>query len=736
MKILATTYLLFWGLLLNAQATDYFDDIQANFRQSAAHRKAGNWQAALPPMLQAATIAHQNNDNKRLVQCLNELGNIYNYLGQYHLAIQVLDSSHQLLQISPNSKYYLTATIKLAEAHAALSHKAATKANLAELFKITKANQDSLKLAHGYTVAGVLYTNLNQFDSSAMYYDSAITLYQALGNASQLANTQHNLGIVLSKQSNYQQALTAYLNALRYFEQHQIESQAANVYNSIATLFEKQKDSTSAINYLKAGLQKAKPGSKLEGLLNYSLGNTLLGQAQYDSAIVHYYNALNTWKALNDTVRIVNTYLSLAQATLKTAPASATAPTNLIDSVAPYVIGITDSTLLAEYQTTLGEHLLAKQKPAQALKVLIAAAATFQDRGLPERLFRVWWLQRSAYRQLNDFENYSRLTSLHDSINILFNNQQKQASLQELAVKYETEKREQQIEFLETVQQETETRLLFQNRFLWTISALAVTLFVLAAFIYRSRTKLAKKNIAIQKLNEEQKELNEELHAANDQLELRANELIKMNRTIEELNSELNHRTLNHLELIQSYYELGTYQAEKPELREAMKHGMLKLETMVELYQMLHTQIAENPNLSLQQYMGKLLQKLLQLAALPPEVLTVNGHDLVLPNKTMLYMGIIVTELVTNSIKYGHQQGQQLNINIHWGTENKGEFALTVQDNGPGLEQPPESLKDNSFGLKMVYLLTQQLNGTLQYHYRQGANWQLQLANTFALQTS
>jgi two-component sensor histidine kinase len=80
-----------------------------------------------------------------------------------------------------------------------------------------------------------------------------------------------------------------------------------------------------------------------------------------------------------------------------------------------------------------------------------------------------------------------------------------------------------------------------------------------------------------------------------------------------------------------------------------------------------------------------------------------------------------VNELLTNSYKYIPLLQKKKSVEINLQTIDDGTYELTFKDNGPGL--PPNINFDNSqtLGLKLIRGLSQQIRGSVTYHYEQGS---------------
>ena len=77
--------------------------------------------------------------------------------------------------------------------------------------------------------------------------------------------------------------------------------------------------------------------------------------------------------------------------------------------------------------------------------------------------------------------------------------------------------------------------------------------------------------------------------------------------------------------------------------------------------------------------------------------------------------GLIVNELVTNSLKYAFPEGttnprKEVTVQL---TTQANQHILEVQDNGVGLPTGLDVEKSSSLGLRLVSMLTRQLKGQL-----------------------
>jgi len=81
---------------------------------------------------------------------------------------------------------------------------------------------------------------------------------------------------------------------------------------------------------------------------------------------------------------------------------------------------------------------------------------------------------------------------------------------------------------------------------------------------------------------------------------------------------------------------------------------------------------------------------------------------------TAVPLGLIVNELITNALKYAFPKGKKGQIEVQLAQKSTDKLILKVIDNGIGQEDD-DFTKGTGFGMQLIQLLTQQLNGTMKH---------------------
>ncbi len=180
----------------------------------------------------------------------------------------------------------------------------------------------------------------------------------------------------------------------------------------------------------------------------------------------------------------------------------------------------------------------------------------------------------------------------------------------------------------------------------------------------------------------------------------------------EVLLQEIHHRVKNNMQIISSLLSLQSNHTGSEEATEVLKESRGRVKSMA----MIHEKLYHSPNLSLlnmKEYLNNLVRDILRSYSSVSSNITANidVEEIYLNIDTALPMGLIVNELVSNSIKHAFPDG---NGNINVKLEYNGElYILTVSDNGIGLLDDVDPFESSSLGLKLVINLSIQLEGNL-----------------------
>ena len=101
--------------------------------------------------------------------------------------------------------------------------------------------------------------------------------------------------------------------------------------------------------------------------------------------------------------------------------------------------------------------------------------------------------------------------------------------------------------------------------------------------------------------------------------------------------------------------------------------------------------------------------------------MAVQVDDVLLDIETAVPCGLIINELISNSLKHGFVGREDRGtIRVHFRTVG-WRYVLEISDDGVGLPKGFSAESTSSMGMEIVSILTQQLDGRLQYKSIDGA---------------
>ena len=172
-----------------------------------------------------------------------------------------------------------------------------------------------------------------------------------------------------------------------------------------------------------------------------------------------------------------------------------------------------------------------------------------------------------------------------------------------------------------------------------------------------------------------------------------------------ELLSELQHRAKNSFAMISSLINMAAYRV-APEARDQLEQLDSRVRAISELYTLLYAQ-GSSIDVRLGEYCGQVASSIVGLSRMI--ALESSLEDLRVPVKEAAVLGLILTELVTNAVKYAFPEGRRGVIVVTLGRCVAG-AVLEVRDDGVGMPDGPEG-QGGGTGLELVRGLAQQLDG-------------------------
>ena len=185
---------------------------------------------------------------------------------------------------------------------------------------------------------------------------------------------------------------------------------------------------------------------------------------------------------------------------------------------------------------------------------------------------------------------------------------------------------------------------------------------------------------------------------------------------------EIHHRVKNNLQIISSLLKLQSRFITDENALEAIKDGRNRVQSMAVVHRNLY-QEDEITGVNMKKYFTSLIEGIFKSYNLAKEDIKLNLDidDLHLDIDTVIPIGLITNELITNSLKYAFENGTEHALIEVKLKESINQYALTVKDNGVGMnEQLIKQESNKSFGQKMIKTFAQKLKADIQVNNLNG----------------
>ena len=397
------------------------------------------------------------------------------------------------------------------------------------------------------------------------------------------------------------------------------------------------------------------------GILNYNL-------QQFDSSAMSFVKASEVFKAMKDTIRYANAvvkvgnvlegqekyreanvyYLQYYEFAKKQSKLTPLRDANI------YLAG--NYLYLKEPRKAL-VHALEARRLSEQLESKFEYSVTLEYEA---SAYNLMGQHEKAYEYMRRYAHYYRDTML---------NAEKVEQMEALRTQYETAQKETQIE-LQAAQ------LTAQQRTIWGTGTVLAIALLAGGLLFRLTRQLRKRNT--------EKEF-----------------LIK----------EIHHRVKNNLQVLSSLLHLQSRQITDETALDAVREGQNRVDAMGLIHQKLY--MGNNlAGVEMKDYLHDLGDTLVDSFGKEAQVTIHYQLDpMHLDVDTAIPLGLIINELLTNSLKYAFPTGTKGDITLALWKEDPNKLCLKVSDNGKGTLAEVTPRTSTSFGSNLVQILSKKLKG-------------------------
>ena len=523
-------------------------------------------------------------------------------------------------------------------------------------------------------------------DTALSYAQSALRMAQRLGDKSGMAQALISECISLNRKGNSTDGLALGLKALDIFEDIGMDSLIGYSCIHIAQVYKDIGGDKMTVEYLKTGVNYCRRACQIythlkdtnglvgalneEGVIYRDLGITSDDNRYYDSAFADYAFAIRlsgpSGTRMADLGHLYNNISQIYTEYQKDYPAAL----HYLQKAIDYNLQHNNSRSLsfnycyiAHVYDKMGDP---KRSLVYALKTLLIA----QQLRTPERLVNAYGQLSESYRYLGRYDSALYYNTRYNALSDSLSNLDKTRQIADMEAKYESVKKEAEIQSLNIEKAELATGL--------------VAAFLIAGLLFwLYRRVSAQKKI-----------------------------ITRQSGQLETMMKELHHRVKNNLQIITSLLNLQAYRLNDDEAAGAIRQSQQRVHAMSLIHQRLYkTDLSAAVNI--REYLTDLSASLLSSYGYDRDRfdLRVSAPDELLDVDKVLLLGLIVNEIVTNALKHAYQNTANPSLHIDY-TGQEAHIVLSITDNGKDWDGAKWRQGGSSFGKQLVTTLCKQLRAT------------------------
>lgn len=176
---------------------------------------------------------------------------------------------------------------------------------------------------------------------------------------------------------------------------------------------------------------------------------------------------------------------------------------------------------------------------------------------------------------------------------------------------------------------------------------------------------------------------------------------------------EIHHRVKNNLQIISTLLSLQSSQIEDQSVIDLYRESQNRILSIALIHENLY-QSEDLTNINFANYVKNLIDDLFNSYGVDPDKIQIDMqiNDIIMGIETAIPCGLIINELISNTLKHAFPQGKG-EIYLELSTKDNDKYQLIVRDNGKSF---PENFKfedTNTLGIKLISSLVNQLDGKI-----------------------
>lgn len=515
---------------------------------------------------------------------------------------------------------------------------------------------------------GRIYKSKRDYALALQNFNKALIIFNDLNDILKIGTLKLNIGNVFKGLKKYDSALKNYNEAVSTYKKLNLTQKVASCYNNIGNLYRQNQNYDSAFFYLYKTVSLREKSDKIKplGFIYHNLSNLHSDVGNYDSALFYINKSLQIKFKINNEFEIYSDYLTLGEIY------------NLM--------GDFKNSIYYYEQAILSDEIQNDIETITELNKLLADS----------------YYHEHQYKKAS--LAYHNFITLNDSINKINGKSDLEIEL----VNYEILKdslNKQQLLLQKEINEIEQNNIALnskinKNNTTYLLVILGI-LILLGSLLYISFKKRLK-----------------ETNSHKKQLEIQNNELKRTLISKEEketLLKEIHHRVKNNLQIINSLIRLQSHYMTEKNYTQKLTETENRIRSMA----LVHEKLYQSENISIldaKSYIKDLCENIKDSYEINfPIYFKFEIGDMQYSIDTLIPIGLILNEIISNAMKYAFQGKEKGDIYIKFYSQCiDDKTVLIVSDDGIGADLTYEELSEDSLGMELINSLCEQLDGELE----------------------
>ncbi|MEX2435492.1 MAG: tetratricopeptide repeat-containing sensor histidine kinase [Balneolaceae bacterium] len=366
---------------------------------------------------------------------------------------------------------------------------------------------------------GKAYDMAGQLLLAIESYEKAISIADSMDNSAFIAELQINMGNLYSNLGDPTNALRSYYNGLEYAEMGNDSTLMAEANNNVGLKFYELENYEQAEYFLLRSESLSRDlnlNSNLR-LVLLNLGNLYSNMENYEEAEFYYQEALDVARLSGDNFTEVRIFYN--RGLMEARKENIEAARELFTYA--YNRSIDMNTISGRYLAASGIGNLENSlgNTGQAIRWLARANQIIEGTTYSSFLLQSYLDLYDAYKNAGNSAESLKWLEIHRSLNDSLTSTEKNRLLAEYEIRFNLKRNEQETAIIRARQQEAQTRLAFQQRFLIVSLGGLLILSVIGGFLVSSNRKRSQINLELEERNNQLSDMNETVQQQNKELE-------------------------------------------------------------------------------------------------------------------------------------------------------------------------------------------------------------------------